>query len=224
MELFTAGIGVLVAGGVLAVAGDKRPAWASAIGGASAVLGGLLAAANALVVLAAGRPAGLDVPWQVPLGRLALGLDALSAVFVLPIGLIVAVAAVYGTQYLGGPHGPRRLGLPWLGFNLLAAAMLIVVTARNGLLFLMAWEAMAVTSFLLVTFQDERLTSHVAEGRIGPMPRGRAGGPPTRAQRDAYRARVDREAAAIILQDALDTRRAGGASRLGPPTTMEMPS
>lgn len=150
MELFTAGIGVLVAGGVLAVAGDKRPAWASAIGGASAVLGGLLAAANALVVLAAGRPAGLDVPWQVPLGRLALGLDALSAVFVLPIGLIVAVAAVYGTQYLGGPHGPRRLGLPWLGFNLLAAAMLIVVTARNGLLFLMAWEAMSLASFLLV--------------------------------------------------------------------------
>jgi putative pre-16S rRNA nuclease len=57
-----------------------------------------------------------------------------------------------------------------------------------------------------VTLRDERLTSHLAEARLGPMPRGRSGGPPSRTQRDAYRARVDREAAAIILQDELDTR------------------
>lgn len=59
---------------------------------------------------------------------------------------------------------------------------------------------------LPVTLRDERLTSHLAEARLGPMTRGRSGGPPTRTQRDAYRARVDREAAAIILQDELDTR------------------
>ena len=57
-----------------------------------------------------------------------------------------------------------------------------------------------------ITFRDERLTSHVAEGRLGPMKRGRSGGPPSRTQRDAHRARVDREAAAIILQDELDAR------------------
>jgi RNase H-fold protein (predicted Holliday junction resolvase) len=60
--------------------------------------------------------------------------------------------------------------------------------------------------------RDERLTSHVAEQRLGPMKRGRSGGPPSRAQRDAYRGRVDREAAAIILQDELDARRALAAS------------
>jgi putative Holliday junction resolvase len=57
-----------------------------------------------------------------------------------------------------------------------------------------------------ITLHDERLSSHVAETRLGPMKRGRSGGPPTRHQRDEYRARVDREAAAVILQDALDTR------------------
>jgi putative Holliday junction resolvase len=62
-----------------------------------------------------------------------------------------------------------------------------------------------------VTFRDERLSSHVAEGRLGPMKRGRSGGPPSRTQRDAYRARVDREAAAIILQDELDARARGVA-------------
>ncbi len=91
-----------------------------------------------------------------------------------------------------------------------------------------AWvEALAAVARppgMSISFQDERLTSHLAEQRLGPMPRGRSGGPPSRTQRDAYRARVDREAAAIILQDALDTRRAPDASSPRPPTTMEIPS
>ena len=70
-----------------------------------------------------------------------------------------------------------------------------------------------------IALRDERLSSHLAETRLGPMPRGRSGGPPTRQQRDAYRARVDREAAAIILQDELDDRRATGSAPS--PTTME---
>jgi putative Holliday junction resolvase len=57
-----------------------------------------------------------------------------------------------------------------------------------------------------LTLRDERLSSHLAENQLGPMKRGRSGGPPSKTQRDAYRARVDREAAAIILQDELDTR------------------
>ena len=78
-----------------------------------------------------------------------------------------------------------------------------------------AWgEALAVRVGLPVAFRDERLTSHLAEARLGPMKRGRSGGPPSRTQRDAYRARVDREAAAIILQDELDTR-AGRRSSTG---------
>lgn len=75
-----------------------------------------------------------------------------------------------------------------------------------------AWAA-AIANLVDVplTFRDERLTSHVAESRLGPMKRGRSGGPPSKTQRDAYRARVDREAAAIILQDELDARADAGA-------------
>ena len=73
-----------------------------------------------------------------------------------------------------------------------------------------------------ITLHDERLSSHVAETRLGPMKRGRSGGPPTRHQRDEYRARVDREAAAVILQDALDTR-ATAIDPAGPTSTRETP-
>ena len=72
-------------------------------------------------------------------------------------------------------------------------------------------EAVVATLDVRMAYRDERLTSHLAEERLGPMPRGRSGGPPTAHQRDAYRARVDREAAAIILQDELDARAAAPA-------------
>lgn len=70
-----------------------------------------------------------------------------------------------------------------------------------------AWvDAVQPRIGLPVTLRDERLTSYLAEQRIGPMKRGRSGGPPSRSQRQAYRATIDREAAAIILQDELDAR------------------
>ena len=73
-----------------------------------------------------------------------------------------------------------------------------------------AWaDRLGAALGLPVTLRDERLTSSLAESRLGPMPRGRSGGPPSRTQRERYRARVDREAAAIILQDELDARRSG---------------
>ena len=71
-----------------------------------------------------------------------------------------------------------------------------------------AWAAaIAERLGLPLAMRDERLTSFAAEQRLGRMPRGRNGGAPSRAQRNAYRAKVDREAASIILQDELDARR-----------------
>jgi putative Holliday junction resolvase len=76
-----------------------------------------------------------------------------------------------------------------------------------------------------VTMHDERLSSFEAERRLGRMPRGRSGGPPSRTQRNAFRARIDREAASIILQDELDARRGeigpGAAATSRPSDTTE---
>jgi putative holliday junction resolvase len=74
-------------------------------------------------------------------------------------------------------------------------------------------DAVAEATGLPVTYRDERLSSERAERRIGPAQRGRAGGPPTAAQREARRARIDREAAAVILQDLLDDEMTGGEGR-----------
>ncbi len=57
-----------------------------------------------------------------------------------------------------------------------------------------------------IVWRDERLTSEQAEGRMERASRGRAGGPPSASARNNRRARIDREAAAAILQAELDAR------------------
>ena len=70
-----------------------------------------------------------------------------------------------------------------------------------------AWgEKIAEALGLPVLLRDERLSSDRAAQVIGPLKRGRSGGPPTATQRRVYRERLDREAAAIILRDELDAR------------------
>jgi putative holliday junction resolvase len=60
---------------------------------------------------------------------------------------------------------------------------------------------------LPLRLRDERLTSEAALARMGRPPRGRAGGPPSRRSREAWRARIDREAAAAIVQAEMDDLR-----------------
>lgn len=78
--------------------------------------------------------------------------------------------------------------------------------------------AVAQQTGLVVRLRDERLSSHVAESRVGAPGRGRAGGPPGPVRRAAHRARIDREAAAVILEDELEARRREmPGEQVGPP-------
>jgi putative Holliday junction resolvase len=71
-----------------------------------------------------------------------------------------------------------------------------------------AWaEAVAARLGLPLAFRDERWTTEAAVVRAPRLPRGRSGGPPSPARRAAYRARLDREAAALILEAELAARR-----------------
>jgi putative holliday junction resolvase len=70
-----------------------------------------------------------------------------------------------------------------------------------------AWAAAVLEPLALaVSWRDERLTSERAETRLRAPRRGRAGGPPSSAQRSAHRQALDREAAAAILQAEIDAR------------------
>jgi hydrogenase-4 component B len=133
----------------------KRPS-PSVIAAGGVVAGGVVGAIPALRVLLGGPAETLRWAWAIPFGEFAVELDALSAWFILPILLLSALAAVYGVEYLAAWRREKALGPAWFFFNLLVASMVITVLARNAVLFLIAWEVMALASFFLVTFEDER--------------------------------------------------------------------
>ncbi|MEZ4601392.1 MAG: proton-conducting transporter membrane subunit [Syntrophotaleaceae bacterium] len=98
----------------------------------------------------------LEFPWSIPGGALVLSLDGLSMLFLLPLFLVVGCGALYGFGYWPQrkhPDNGRRLRL---FYGLISAAMITLLTARNGLLFLLAWEIMALSGFFLVTTEEDK--------------------------------------------------------------------
>ena len=118
------------------------------------LLGALLGFAGGLHALLGGVPSVLGFSfWGMPA---RLEVDALSAAFLLPLHLVAGLGVLYGRSYwpLGAARGSGRPLRAQLA--LLACAMGLVLVARQGLVFLVAWEAMAVSAFLLISTEHER--------------------------------------------------------------------
>jgi hydrogenase-4 component B len=138
-----AGLVVTALGAPVAWAVDAiRPAAAAAAGRIVALVGCALGLLPALAVLLGAAPLEVSAPWSVPFGAFHLRLDGLAALF---LALVFAISAVL---LAAAARAQTAASQGW--FSLLIAAMALVVLARNVVLFLFAWEAMAVTSFLLI--------------------------------------------------------------------------
>jgi formate hydrogenlyase subunit 3/multisubunit Na+/H+ antiporter MnhD subunit len=161
VTLYLVALAILVAGGLAALAASARPRLALGIGSASAAIGSAVGLAAALPGLY-GPPVALDLPWPVPNGALALGLDPLSALFSTVVFALGLATAVFGAGYLRGHAGRRPLGVFALFFNVLVASMGLLLVARQAVLFLVAWEVMTVASFLLVAFEHEETSVRTA--------------------------------------------------------------
>ncbi len=110
----------------------------------------------ALRVLSGAEVAPIHLPWSVPMGEISLALDPLSAFFLLPIFLVGLAAGVYGEGYLVASRGHLPTAAVRFFYFLLTASMSVVVCARNAVLFLAAWEVMALAAFFLVCAEDRR--------------------------------------------------------------------
>jgi hydrogenase-4 component B len=159
--LVALGLLALTAAAAALLRGADRAASGVAVGGAVAACA--LGAATSVAALVGGGAATAAAGWRAPVGVLRVGLDPLAAFFLLCVFLVAGLAVVYGAGYLAPYRATRRLGPPAAFFNLLVASMGFVVLARDAVVFLMAWEAMSVASFFLVTFEDE----HEAVRRAG---------------------------------------------------------
>ena len=103
-----------------------------------------------LCMLSAGEGARYLVQWTLPFGACEIALDPLSLFFLIPTFLVFPAGSLYALGYW--PAASHRSSEPSVTFfyGLLSAAMVLVVVARNGALFMIAWELMALSGYFLL--------------------------------------------------------------------------
>ena len=110
----------------------------------------------AVRILVEGSQQSESFAWDSVHGRFVIGIDALSAFFLLPVLMLSCLAACYGFDYMRSHHRQRNLGGAWFFYCLFVAGMILVLLARSTILFLIAWEVMSLAAFALVTFEHEK--------------------------------------------------------------------
>ena len=151
LTLAGCGIGAL---GALVMA--RAPKLASIAGHTGALLGATAALMLGLSGLAGGS-LQLKLADLLPVGGGAvLGMDRLSAFFVVVIAVGAIPAALYAIGYAREYAGRHSLAGMGLAFNVFIAAMILVPLARNVLTFLALWEVMSLASYFLVITEHER--------------------------------------------------------------------
>ena len=97
------------------------------------------------------------LPWStIPGGAFMVQLDPLSAFFAIPAIVIPALAALFGLEAMQRYSKRGLLGGFFCFANVLAAGMILVLVARNAVLFLLAWEAIALAAYALIELEDEQ--------------------------------------------------------------------
>lgn len=105
----------------------------------------------------AGDPTEFSFHGGPVFGDIFLRVDALSAWFILLINVTCMNASLYGRRYLRAYLSQEKnLSLHWSAFVVFHFSMILVCAVQHGLAFLVAWEMMSVTSFLLLMFDHNR--------------------------------------------------------------------
>ena len=100
-----------------------------------------------------------QMSWGLPFGALAFGLDPLSRLFLLPVfvlGLSCALAGSISLRHTDPDE--HNLGAHWAFYLILLLGMTCVMTARDGLFFMLSWELMSLSPFFLIDFNDRDRT------------------------------------------------------------------
>ena len=156
LALVIAGLALTSCSGLASLALRRAPELAQRAASAVLVAGATLGVAGAATTLWTGGATEVHARWSVPGGSLALRLDALAALFLLPVFALPAAGSVYGIAYFPqARRGAQAVRLQLL-YGLVTGAMALVVVAANAMAFLAAWEVMALSGFLLVFTEHEK--------------------------------------------------------------------
>ncbi len=112
---------------------------------------------TAFSVLLNGRSLEKIISLSEPIGTSAFRLDPLAAFFIIIISAGSLLASIYSMEYLKHyDENKYSFSSFYFFFGLLISSMLFVVVIQNSILFLIVWELMSISSFFLVTFENEK--------------------------------------------------------------------
>jgi hydrogenase-4 component B len=149
LDLVIVAIGAWIAIGALGLVRPRKLAFVSHV---LFPLGAAVGIALAVVAFFAigPLPQSTVLPLGLPDLPFHLRLDSLSAFFLLLLGTVGAAISVFAAGYFRSGEGTAP-GLLCLEYHLFLAAMALVLVADDAYLFMVSWEAMALSSFFLVT-------------------------------------------------------------------------
>ena len=105
-----------------------------------------------------GQTFNLTLPGSFISGPIRLQVDALSAWFMLIINFGFLTGGFYGLFYMDAyKNQPKNLSLQAVLFILLYAALVSLCAIQNSFAFIVAWEIMAISAFLSVIFEHEKV-------------------------------------------------------------------
>jgi hydrogenase-4 component B len=154
LNLFAVMLVIFLAGVVGALLTASRTGVSRVVGHSFAMFGALAALALGLAGLAGGSLT-VEIAEILPIGGVALGLDRLSAFFIVVISVAGIASALYAIGYTREYEGRHSLGAMGSALNLFLASMVLVVMARNALTFLALWEVMSLASYFLVMTEND---------------------------------------------------------------------
>lgn len=148
---------LLVSSGIPGLLFRRRSALGERAAALLAAGGGVLGLGGSLAVLTGSTAPALSLGWSiVPRSDATLAADPLTAAFLLPLFLLSIVAPLYGLSYWPQSEHPDDGRKLRFFFGLLTGSMVIVTMARDGVLFLIAWETMALSAYFLVTTEGSK--------------------------------------------------------------------
>jgi hydrogenase-4 component B len=112
-------------------------------------------------IIAVRALAGIDSEYlfqgSLVTGKIPVRVDALSGWFILMINFTLITGAIYGLQYMKPFLSQKsNLSLHCISFILMHAALISICSLQNSIAFLIAWEVMALSSFILIIFEHTK--------------------------------------------------------------------
>lgn len=154
--LFQAGLIFLCLGSIFPLFMRQNQSLANGSANICSLAGGVFTAAAAMHILLTGHSMVMT-GWRI-VGDVYLraSFDTLSSFFLLIIGTMAAVCALYAQGYAAKYAARNTAGYLGAAMNVFILSLIGVVGMDTSLTFLLFWELMALSSFVLVMFEHER--------------------------------------------------------------------